>query len=141
MFIYLDHSDPRPLYQQIVAQVKDQVQGGVMQPGEELPSVRDLAKSLGINLHTVRSAYLKLREQGVVDMRLGRRARIARRRPSPASPSEAERALGGRMKELVADSYLLGLSTDDLHALIDRYSQPRNNRGSSEGSSMEERRQ
>ncbi len=119
MLIAIDERDPRPLYQQIVAQVKEQVQRGELRAGDELPPVRELASSLGINLHTVRSAYLRLRDQGVIDLRLGRRARIARRQQATVTPSEADRTLGAQVRELVADAFLLGLSTDDLHALLD----------------------
>jgi DNA-binding transcriptional regulator YhcF (GntR family) len=122
MLIAIDESDPRPLYQQIVAQVKDQVQRGDLKPGDEMPSVRDLANSLGINLHTVRSAYIRLRDQGVIDLRLGRRARIARQRIGAANTSEAERSLGPQVRDLLADAFLLGLSTEDIHALLDKYS-------------------
>jgi len=121
MLISIDEGDLRPLYQQIVAQVKDQVQRGELRPGDELPSVRDLADSLGINLHTVRSAYLRLREQGVVEMRLGRRARIAKKRSGPITSAEAESALGAQVKELAADAYLLGVTKTELHALLDRH--------------------
>ncbi|MCK9356023.1 MAG: GntR family transcriptional regulator [Dehalococcoidia bacterium] len=120
MLIAIDNRDPRPLYLQIAAQVKEQVQRGDLQPGDELPPVRELADSLGINLHTVRSAYIRLRDQGVIDLRLGRRARIARRQPVELTPAEADRTLGAQVRELVADAFLLGLSTEDLHALLDR---------------------
>jgi GntR family transcriptional regulator len=122
MLITLNEKDPRPLYLQIAAQVKDQVQRGDLQPGNELPSVRDLANSLGINLHTVRNAYIRLREQGVIDLRLGRRARVARKRLTSATAAEAEHRLGVQLRELLADAFLLGLSTEDVHTLIDRYS-------------------
>ncbi len=121
MLIAIDERDQRPLYLQIAAQVKEQVQQGELRPGDELPPVRELAGSLGINLHTVRSAYLRLRDQGVIDLRLGRRARIAQRQQAVVTPSEAERTLGAQVRELVADAFLLGLSTDDLHALLDRH--------------------
>jgi len=120
MLIAIDNRDPRPLYLQIAAQVKEQVQRGDLQPGDELPPVRELADSLGINLHTVRSAYVRLRDQDVIDLRLGRRARIARRQPAELTPAEADRTLGAQVRELVADAFLLGLSTEDLHALLDR---------------------
>jgi len=121
MLIAIDEKDPRPLYLQIAAQVKEQVQKGDLRPGDELPPVRELADSLGINLHTVRSAYLRLRDQGVIDLRLGRRARVARRQTAELTPSEADRTLGAQVRELVADAFLLGLSTEDLHALLDRH--------------------
>jgi len=122
MLITLNEGDPRPLYLQIVAQVKDQVQRGELQTGDELPSVRDLARGLGINLHTVRNAYNRLREQGVIDLRLGRRARIARQRMTSVTVAEAEHKLGVQIRDLLADAFLLGLSIEEVHTLIDRYS-------------------
>ncbi len=121
MLIAIDERDTRPIYQQIVSQVKEQIQRGELQQGDELLPVRELADSLGINLHTVRNAYLKLRDQGVINLRLGRRARVARPRRIPATATEADMALGGQLRELAADAFLLGLSADELHALLDRH--------------------
>ncbi len=121
MLIAIDERDPRPIYQQIASQVKEQIQRGDLQPGDELPSVRELADSLGVNLHTVRGAYVKLRDQGVIDLRLGRRARISRPRRAPASTAEAETVLGGQLRELVSDAFLLGLSAAKLHSMLDSH--------------------
>ena len=121
MLIAIDERDTRPIYQQIVSQVKEQIQRGELQQGGELPPVRELADSLGINLHTVRNAYLKLRDQGVINLRLGRRARVARPRHIPATATEADTALGAQLSELAADAFLLGLSADELHSLLDRH--------------------
>ena len=121
MLIAMDERDTRPIYQQIVSQVKEQIRQGELQRGDELPPVRELADSLGINLHTVRNDYLKLRDQGVSNLRLGRRARVGRLHHTPATAMEADIALGGQLRELAADAFLPGLSTDELHALLDRH--------------------
>ncbi|MFC1954818.1 hypothetical protein ACFLVZ_03245, partial [Chloroflexota bacterium] len=75
------------------------------------------AESLGINMHTVRSAYLKLRDQGIINMRLGRRARIAPLQPIPTS-TDAVSELTLRMKEVINDAYFMGFSSADLHNLF-----------------------
>ncbi len=56
MLLSINEQDPRPVYVQIVSQIKDQIQRGSLKPGDELPSVRELSASLGINMHTVRRA-------------------------------------------------------------------------------------
>jgi len=89
MLISIDERTGSPIYLQIVRQVKEKVRSGLLKPGDELPSVRELAKSLGINLHTVRGAYQKLREWGIINMRLGRRAKIENL-PQPSSVEEVE---------------------------------------------------
>jgi len=119
MFLSVNKQDNRPIYLQIISQIKEQVGNGTLQPGDELPSVREVADSLGINMHTVRSAYLKLRDQGIINMYLGRRARITRRRP-PVHNVDSETDLKVRLKELVTDALLMGLSLDDFRNLINR---------------------
>lgn len=117
MWLSIDEKDSRPIYLQIINQIKEQVGDGTLKPGDELPSVRELADSLGINLHTVRSAYLKLRDQGIIDLRLGRRARIARLK-RPSDHADADLGLKQKVKELITDASLMGLSPDEIRALI-----------------------
>jgi len=119
MWFSIDEHDSRPIYLQIIGQVREQVHNGTLQPGEELPSVRELADSLGINMHTARAAYLKLRDQGIINLRLGRRARIARAR-QPVNAAEAEADLQIRLRELVTDALLIGLSPDDFRSLVEQ---------------------
>ena len=121
MLIAIDENDERPIYMQIVYQVKEQVQSGDLNPGDTLPSVRELGESLGINLHTVHSAYKRLREQGVITLRLGQRAKIAKLRESPASCEEVEAVLGTRLKELTTEAFHLGISLDELRSLFENH--------------------
>jgi GntR family transcriptional regulator len=118
MFIAIDNNDPRPVYLQIAAAIKEQIQQGMLQPGDELPSVRDLARNLNINLHTARHAYQLLREQGVVLLRLGSRARIASLREAPADRSEIERKVAPRLRELVTDAFHLGITPQQFRQLV-----------------------
>ena len=119
MWISINEQDIQPLYLQIIIQVKEQVRKGILKPGDELPSVRELADSLGINMHTVRSAYLRLREQGIINLRLGRRAVVARV-DKPAHTIEMEAEIQARLKELITDALLMGFSSDDFRDLVDR---------------------
>lgn len=67
----IDRTDERPVYVQIVDEVRSSLLLGLMQPGDRLPTVRDLARQLQINLHTVRHAYSVLAEQQIVTVRRG----------------------------------------------------------------------
>jgi DNA-binding LacI/PurR family transcriptional regulator len=60
------------LMHQLVQQITWLVASGQLKPGDRLPTVRDLANQLSINLHTVRKAYLKLEELGLVETRPGK---------------------------------------------------------------------
>ena len=118
MLIAIDINDPRPVYLQIAAAIKEQIQQGMLQPGDELPSVRDLARDLDINLHTARHAYQLLREQGVVLLRLGSRARIAPLRAVPADRAEIEKKVAPRLRELVTDAFHLGITPKQIRQLV-----------------------
>ena len=119
MLLTIEKDIDRPIYLQIIGQIKEQVGNGTLKPGDELPSVRDVAGSVGINLHTVRSAYLKLREQGIINLHLGRRATIARQPILPNVNLEAD--IRFRLKELITDALLSGMSPDGLRQLVDHY--------------------
>jgi DNA-binding LacI/PurR family transcriptional regulator len=67
--------DPRssiPLSHQLKQQLTWLIASGILMPGDRLPPVRDLAKRLSVNLHTVRQVYLKLEAEGLVETRRGR---------------------------------------------------------------------
>jgi GntR family transcriptional regulator len=117
MLLSINEQDPRPVYVQIVIQIKEQILKGSLKPGDELPSVRELAASLGINMHTVRRAYLLLRDQKLLVFRLGQQAKVARLRDQPASSGEV-RIIGERLQELITEAFLLGLSPDGFRNLV-----------------------
>lgn len=125
MLLSINEEDSRPIYLQIIGQVKEQVSSGSLHPGEELPSVRELADSLGINMHTVRNAYLKLRDQGIINLRLGRKARIARR-PMTIHTVAAGVDITERLKELIIDALLAGLSPESFRELVNQQLKKRN---------------
>ncbi|MBR2163772.1 MAG: GntR family transcriptional regulator [Campylobacter sp.] len=62
--IHLDYRDTRPIYTQIVEGFRQQILSQVLQPGDKLPSVRELAGSLTINPNTIQRAYRELEMQG-----------------------------------------------------------------------------
>jgi GntR family transcriptional regulator len=119
MLLSINENDSRPIYQQLAGQVREQVSKGALTPGDILPSVRELSDSLGVNMHTVRRAYLLLRDQGIIDLRPGRKARISRRKPAPLT-HDAMTGIQVRLEELVTDALLLGISPEDLVNMIKR---------------------
>lgn len=119
MLITIDERDSKPLYLQITGQIKEQVRKGILRSGDELPSVRELAESLEINMHTVRNAYLKLRDQGIITMRLGRKARIARPDRQENTP-EMERDITLRLNEIITDALLMGYEPADIRSLVEK---------------------
>ena len=62
--IHLDYRDARPIYSQIVDNIRSQVAAGVLEAGDKLPSVRELAGQLAINPNTIQRAYRELEMAG-----------------------------------------------------------------------------
>ena len=88
MIIRIDQKSDEPLYLQIRSQIIAAIARGELVPGQALPSVRNLASDLGINLHTVNKAYAVLRDEGYVLMRGRSGAYIA----DPCEDDRADRA-------------------------------------------------
>ena len=118
MLISISQSDARPIYAQIAAAVKEQIRDGRLRPGDELPGVRELAGSLGINLHTVHRAYRMLKDEGIIYLRLGQRARVAPLRQSPVSRERIDSVLVPRISELITEAFHLGLSRQEFRRLV-----------------------
>lgn len=74
MLFRIDPARDEPIYAQLTAQVRSAVARGELVDGERLPSARDLAASIDVNLHTVLRAYQELRAEGLLELRRGRGA-------------------------------------------------------------------
>lgn len=66
MIIMLDYKDTRPIYEQVVEKFQTLILKGVLEPDEQLPSVRSLAVELSINPNTIQRAYGELERQGFI---------------------------------------------------------------------------
>ncbi|MDZ8172061.1 GntR family transcriptional regulator [Microbacterium xanthum] len=113
MLIRVDPSQDVPLWEQVAASVRLGIATGSIHAGDRLPSARDVAASLDLNLHTVLRAYQELRDEGLVDMRRGRGAVVTaaagalpRLRDDVVALAERARELGlapGVLASLLAD--------------------------------------
>ena len=64
--VQLDYRDAKPIYTQIVDNFRAQIASGILQPGDKLPSVRELAQKLSINPNTIQRAYRELEGKGII---------------------------------------------------------------------------
>ncbi len=108
-----------PLVEQIHAEVRQAIASGLLRPGDSLPTVRQLAQDLGINLNTVARAYRMLESDGLVTSIRGRGSivRSAREAPDIANRSLKQR-IGQSIRTLIADARLAGLERSELEALF-----------------------
>lgn len=68
----ISQTDPRPMYLQIMEQVKQRIAVGDWQPGAEIPSIRALAVDTKVSVITIKRAYLELERDGVIFTRQGK---------------------------------------------------------------------
>jgi GntR family transcriptional regulator len=81
----LDTRSGVPTYLQIVQQVKQAVRLGLLKPGDQLPTVKEVVGVLAINPNTVLKAYRELDHEGLVEGRRGRGTFVSRTLPAPAT--------------------------------------------------------
>ncbi|MFV0523508.1 MAG: GntR family transcriptional regulator [Acidimicrobiales bacterium] len=72
MILRVDTGSSVPLHEQLAGQLRAAIAAGDPAPGDRLPSGRELARSLDMNLHTVLRAYQTLQQEGLVEVRRGR---------------------------------------------------------------------
>ncbi|MCQ9387158.1 GntR family transcriptional regulator [Brevibacterium sp. 50QC2O2] len=111
MLIRVDVGDARSLHNQIADSVRADIVGGSLTPGDRLPSARETAQALNVNVHTVLRAYQQLRDEGLLELRRARGAIVT---PQAASLVE----LSMDVSDLVARAKSLGISRETLAALI-----------------------
>jgi GntR family transcriptional regulator len=107
----VDPVSDTPLFEQLAASVRTDTAAGRLHPGDWLPAAREVAASLGVNLHTVLHAYQDLREEGLVEMRRGRGAVVTEAAKPLAS-------LHSEILSLARSARSLGLSPDAIGSLV-----------------------
>ena len=113
--LHLDYRDIRPIYAQITDGVRQQISAGVLLKGDKLPSVRELAVELSINPNTIQRAYNELESEGYIYSVPGKGSFAA----GNAGADKARRQeLLAKVKELVAELRYLGVSDEELRALV-----------------------
>ena len=113
MFEHIDARSPTPLYAQISTRLRVAIAAGELQPGDALPSVRNLAGRLRVNPATVVQAYRDLEAEGFVKMRQGAGTFVREVIPERRA-SERTRQASGLVRQLVAEAGRLGISSKEL---------------------------
>ncbi|MBQ2451219.1 MAG: GntR family transcriptional regulator [Lachnospiraceae bacterium] len=115
MYIKIDFNSDEALYLQLRNQIIIGIATSQYQEGDMLPSVRQLADTIGINMHTVNKAYSVLRQEGFVKVDRRRGAVIA----IDIDKLQAMEELKRDMQVLLAKSRCKRISREEIHALID----------------------
>jgi GntR family transcriptional regulator len=115
----LDSASGVPFYRQIIDQVLLAVGDGRLKAGTQLPTVRQLAVDLSVNLNTVAKAYREMEIRGIVQTQQGTGTFVAAR--AGAKTREKRKALQDLLDRTIANGEALGIPIDDLlEALVER---------------------
>lgn len=110
--ITIDPKLPFPIYRQIVDAMRHLLVSGRLQPGDALPTVRDLAVDLGVNFNTVAQAYRILADEGWLELKRRRGAVVVDREQPSRPPREREQQSVQRLRELIAQFQAEGIPVD-----------------------------
>jgi GntR family transcriptional regulator len=118
--IHISQTDARPMYLQIMEQIRARIAAGDWPAGKELPSIRALAAALNVSVITIKRAYLDLESEGVIVTRHGKGSFVA---------ESGTRSLAGELQEQKLEEHLtaaaqiaqqLGLPEEELASRLRR---------------------
>ena len=113
MEFMIDTESGIPIYRQIIEQVRFAVARGELQPGNQLPTVRQLAVDLSINPNTVIRAYRELEIEGVLETQQGSGTFVGKKKPE-VDRLKKQRMLDQILTETLARASAYGFSLEDL---------------------------
>ena len=118
--IQIDPLSSDPISDQVVFQVKAAVARGEARVGDQLPSVRELARELSINPNTVARCYQVLETDGVIVRRQGRGCFVTGGGGTGLSDAERLRRVEHLLERAATEAFHLGASPDELRSALDR---------------------
>jgi GntR family transcriptional regulator len=116
--LQIDFRSGLPIYTQIVNQVQAQVVGGILQPGDQLPTVRALAEELRVNFNTVARAYRLLDEERIISTQQGRGTYITEIPPPKVSERLRKEMLEALAQRYISEALRLEFSKNEIKQIV-----------------------
>ncbi len=113
---HLDGRSGVPTYLQLVQQVRQAVRLGILRPGDQLPTVKEVVGGLAINANTVLKAYRELDHEGLVEGRRGLGTYVSSELPSP--PPDEWKELRSGLRRWIERARAAGLDEENMAALF-----------------------
>ena len=115
MILEIDFNSDEAIYLQLRNQIVLGIATARLREGDALPSVRQLADNIGINMHTVNKAYSVLRQEGFVKVDSRKGAVIA----IDIDKMQAVEEMRGALQVILAEAWCKNISREEIHSLID----------------------
>lgn len=115
MLIKIDFNSDEAIYMQLRNQIIMGIATSMLHEGDSLPSVRQMADNIGINMHTVNKAYAVLREEGIIQLDRRRGAVIA----IDMNKLQALEDMKNQLRHVLAKGRCKNITKEDVYALVD----------------------
>ncbi len=114
MIIEVDFRSHVPIYVQLVERIEHLVATEILNPGDQLPTVRQLAADLRVNFNTVARAYRMLDEAGVISTQQGRGTYVLEKLPPERTEQLRQAALEGLIRSFLREAEQMGFEADEV---------------------------
>ena len=118
MWLDINPRSSTPIYQQLVDGVKELVARGILEPGERMPTVREMAAELSLNPNTIAKAYQRLEQEGIIETMRSRGTFVADR-TVVFDKETAKQQLSDQVEKVLVEAYHLGLNREDIKQLFE----------------------
>lgn len=114
MKLQIDSESGVPIYIQIEDEIHAQIAAGQLKPGEQLPTIREMAADLRVNLNTVARAYLELDREGVISTQRGRGTFVTGTLDQQQVQKRREKKLNAIVRNAIEEAVHLGYETEEI---------------------------
>jgi GntR family transcriptional regulator len=118
MFIRLHPATGQPVYLQVMQQIRHAAESGVLQAGDQLPSIRALAGEIVVSPNTVAKAYAELEHEGLIELRQGAGAFLTDKAPIRQHASQMKLA-SAKLEGLIQELQRAGLSSAEIRRVFE----------------------
>jgi GntR family transcriptional regulator len=119
--VSIDARDRTPIYAQLERALRAAVATGRLQPGDQLPTVRQLAVDLSVNANTVARVYAELERAGVIETRRGVGSFVCGTAARAHPPREHDRRLRAFTTRILADADAAGFTLEDVVQALEEH--------------------
>jgi len=116
--VSIDQRDPTPIYAQLERGLRAAIATSRLRPGDQLPTVRQMAVDLQVNANTVARVYAELERAGVIETKRGVGSFISATPAQAHPPREHDRRLRAFVTRVLADAETAGFTVDDVIAAL-----------------------
>ena len=121
--VSIDPRDRTPIYAQLERGLRAAIASGRLRPGDQLPTVRQLAVELRVNANTVARVYTELERAGILETRRGVGSFVSATPAEAHPPREHDRRLRAFVTGVLADAARAGLTVDEVVSALHTYGQ------------------